>query len=143
MEYLHRLLQGLHLNPNFNFHPKCEKLRIINLCFADDILVFTRGDLESVKLVMDRFRIFANTIELNISNPKSKLYLGGVDMDTKTIMQQVTGFELGSLHFKYIGVPLHSKKLSIANFQPLIEKKFLREFNIGVPDCCHMLTDYN
>lgn len=44
MEYLQRVFQNLKNLPDFNFHSKCEKLGIINLSFADDLLLFSRGD---------------------------------------------------------------------------------------------------
>ena len=40
MEYMHRCLHQMQMNPNFNHHPKCEKLQITNLAFADDLLLF-------------------------------------------------------------------------------------------------------
>ena len=33
----------------FKYHPKCSKLDITHLCFADDLLIFSRGDLNSIK----------------------------------------------------------------------------------------------
>src|SRR4051812_33924455 len=79
MEYFHRVLQGLCFISNFYFHPKCENLKIINLCFADDILLFVRGDLVSMKLIMDKVRGFSSSTGLTISIPKSKIYFRGVD----------------------------------------------------------------
>lgn len=43
LEYLHRCLDKLRCQPDFNYHLRCEKLRITSLCFADDLLMFTRG----------------------------------------------------------------------------------------------------
>lgn len=43
MEYLHRCLRKLQQNHDCNFHPKCEKLRITNICFADNLMLFCRG----------------------------------------------------------------------------------------------------
>ncbi|CAK8540218.1 unnamed protein product [Lathyrus sativus] len=42
MEYLHRFLQKFKEQPNFNFHSKFEKMAIMNLIFADDLLLFSR-----------------------------------------------------------------------------------------------------
>lgn len=47
MEYLHRCLIKPS-QPNFNFHLKCERLCLENLCFVDDLLVFTKDDVISV-----------------------------------------------------------------------------------------------
>lgn len=42
MEYLHRVMKKLHRNHNFNYHPKCDKLKITNICFVDDLIMFTK-----------------------------------------------------------------------------------------------------
>ncbi|CAK8536554.1 unnamed protein product [Lathyrus sativus] len=44
MEYMNRMLVKMQRDPNFNYHAKCEKLKITNLTFADDVLLFCRGD---------------------------------------------------------------------------------------------------
>jgi len=41
MEYLTRLLKKLKNDPNFNFHPKCERMQIVQLSLADVILLFS------------------------------------------------------------------------------------------------------
>ncbi|XP_071708714.1 uncharacterized protein [Rutidosis leptorrhynchoides] len=41
---------------DFRFHPKCDKLKIVNLCFADDLFLFSRADVASVKLFGIRFK---------------------------------------------------------------------------------------
>lgn len=37
MEYLSWCLHELELNPNFNHHPRCERMHITNMMFADDL----------------------------------------------------------------------------------------------------------
>ncbi|XP_056686064.1 uncharacterized protein [Spinacia oleracea] len=51
MEYLTRHLKQLQTQPDFNFHPKCEKLAITHLMFADDLLMFSRADIQFVKMM--------------------------------------------------------------------------------------------
>lgn len=48
MEYLSRCLNVLRGNKGFKFHPKCAKLNITHLSFADDLVMFARGDLRYV-----------------------------------------------------------------------------------------------
>lgn len=36
MEYLTRLVEKMQIGPNFNHHPKCEKVNLTNLTFAGD-----------------------------------------------------------------------------------------------------------
>ena len=45
MEYFSRLLNQLHDNPHFKYHPKCRKLRITQLLFADEFCSFAMGIL--------------------------------------------------------------------------------------------------
>src|SRR4051812_19652244 len=99
MEYMHRILQGLGNNPDFNYHPKCEKLKIINVCFADDILMFARGDVGSIQLLMKKVKDFSTATGLMMSIPKSRIYFGSVDGDPQRQTQQETGFEVGKMPF--------------------------------------------
>lgn len=36
----------------FNYHKGCESSRMTHLCFADDLLIFMDGSLESVQAVL-------------------------------------------------------------------------------------------
>lgn len=48
------LSQLLHYNiqrGTFTYHWKCDKLRISHLCFADDLLIFLNGDVDSAIMV--------------------------------------------------------------------------------------------
>ncbi|XP_058769802.1 uncharacterized protein LOC131643564 [Vicia villosa] len=126
MEYLYRVLQSLKDSSDFRFHLKCAKLRIINICFADDILLFSRADFPSIKLIRSKIRDFTQATCLQMSQPKSKLYFGGVDIPNQNLLMQDMGFQIGKLPFKYLGVSLDSKKLTIPNCQPLIDKMICR-----------------
>ncbi|XP_028103202.1 uncharacterized protein LOC114302386 [Camellia sinensis] len=53
MEILAKILAEKSGHPLFKFHWKCEKTKIINLCFADDLMIFSRGDVPTVKLIME------------------------------------------------------------------------------------------
>ncbi|KAL0286498.1 UNVERIFIED_CONTAM: hypothetical protein Sangu_2730000 [Sesamum angustifolium] len=50
MEYFSRLIKRKTTDSDFNFHSKCEKLKITHLLFVDDLMMFSRGDLSSVHL---------------------------------------------------------------------------------------------
>ncbi|KAL0329051.1 UNVERIFIED_CONTAM: hypothetical protein Sradi_4891800 [Sesamum radiatum] len=53
MEFFSRLIKRNTSNFDFNFHPKCEKLKITHLLFADDLMLFSRGDLPSIHILME------------------------------------------------------------------------------------------
>lgn len=63
----------------FNFHAKCELLRISNLVFTDDLMIFTRGDSSSVGLVCGVFSLFDGVSGLNANALKSNIFLAGVE----------------------------------------------------------------
>ncbi|XP_062118791.1 secreted RxLR effector protein 78-like [Humulus lupulus] len=78
MEYLTRNLHYAALKSPFRYHPMCKSLKIINLCFADDLLIFCNGTLpvvRSVKMVLDEFAIASGLI---INSGKSQIFFGGV-----------------------------------------------------------------
>lgn len=53
MEYLSRLLMIRTRTSDFQFHAKCASNAITHLAFADDLLVFARGDSSSMRVMAD------------------------------------------------------------------------------------------
>ena len=105
MEYLSRLLKGLREGKKFKYHPRCSKLEITHLCFADDLLMFARGDLESVKGMQLCFSQFSQASGLQENLSKSSIYCGGVQQEVKNQIVQQLGYNMEELPFKYLGVP--------------------------------------
>lgn len=64
MEYLTRMLKRLKDNKGFRFHPRCQRMNIVQLSFADDLLLFSRGDLKSVQIMFDSFQKFSKVSDL-------------------------------------------------------------------------------
>ena len=58
LEYLSRSLNQLKDSRDFNFHPRCQGLNITHLAFADDLILFSRGDVASVQLMLDKLGSF-------------------------------------------------------------------------------------
>ncbi|CAK8544756.1 unnamed protein product [Lathyrus sativus] len=122
MEYLNRLLSKMQHNHNFNHHAKCEKVKITNLDFADDVLLFAMADCKSVELMMEALDLFSKSTVLIVNPRKCKVYFGGVDDDIRNQIISLIGFEQGTFPFRYLGVPLSSKKLNIHHYMSLIYK---------------------
>ncbi|XP_021715257.1 uncharacterized protein LOC110683220, partial [Chenopodium quinoa] len=101
-------------DPNFNYHPKCEKLGITHIMFADDLLLFSRGDLISVQLLFEAFQKFSSASGLVANLDKSDVYFGGLTDSKQDTLQEALGMNKGSLPFRYLGVPLSAKKLTIS-----------------------------
>lgn len=122
MEYLTRLMKTLKNKPDFNFHPRYEKLNIVQLNFADDLLLFCRGDFISTQMLYDCFHQFSASSGLIANQGKSSIYFGGVPVQVQQQILSSLGFSMGSLPFRYLGVPLSAKRLSVNQCQPLLDK---------------------
>ncbi|XP_058775549.1 uncharacterized protein LOC131649808 [Vicia villosa] len=122
MEYMSRLLKKMQMNPYFKHHSKCGKLAITHLTFAYDILLFSRGDMKSIDVMMQVMDTFYSSTGLVVNLMKYYVYFGAVDIYTKHDILASTGFNEGVLPFRYLGVPVSSKKLTMNHYLPLIEK---------------------
>lgn len=115
LEYFSRLLTDRTMNTGFKYHPKCEKLRITHLAFADDLMLFSRGDETSVQVLMDALRDFENTSGLAVNIAKSNIFAVGV----RDSAVACSGLQPGSLPVRYLGIPLDSQRLKVAHFESL------------------------
>lgn len=59
---------------------------------------------------------------LSANLDKSEVYFGGVSADIQKELRELLGVSQGTIPFRYLGVPLSSKKLTIAQCRPLVEK---------------------
>jgi hypothetical protein len=52
----------------FTYHHKCSNLNIINLCFADDLILFAHGDVNSAHVIMNALEEFkiASSVTIRI-----------------------------------------------------------------------------
>ncbi|XP_074291961.1 uncharacterized protein LOC141618783 [Silene latifolia] len=122
LKVLSRLLRTLPKVKNFSYHPKCVQLNLTHLIFADDLLVFTRGDLPSVKVVSDSIDQFSMLSGLVANPSKTDLYFGGVAADVKDLILATTGFSEGKFPFRYLGLPLFNARITQDMYQPLLDK---------------------
>lgn len=94
MEYLSRILGKMSALPNFRFHPMCKKQKLTHLIFADDLMIFCKGNETSIKRVMETLKHFSETTGLEANIDKSNLFIAGVDAATKERLQSITGFSI-------------------------------------------------
>ncbi|KAL0288048.1 UNVERIFIED_CONTAM: hypothetical protein Sradi_7109300 [Sesamum radiatum] len=107
---------------SFQYHWKCHELGILNLCFADDVLIFCAGTINSVRTIKETLLEFAEISGLRVNPGKSSIILSkSVCRDRQGILD-LMGFQEGSLPIRYLGSPLTSSRLTVADCQPLIDK---------------------
>ncbi|XP_074288459.1 secreted RxLR effector protein 78-like [Silene latifolia] len=52
LEYLSRTLMVTQRHPKFRFHLLCKRIELSNLCFADDLILFCKGERASIELLL-------------------------------------------------------------------------------------------
>ncbi|GJY03648.1 hypothetical protein Tco_0369588 [Tanacetum coccineum] len=123
MEVLTLILKRrVHLSDSFRYHKQCEDLAIINVCFADDLFIFARGDVESARVILDSLEEFKLTSGLVSSIPKSTTYFCNVPHHVKQAILNIMPFSKGDLPVKYLGVPLILSWLLNKDCKVLVEK---------------------
>ncbi|GJW04780.1 RNA-directed DNA polymerase, eukaryota, reverse transcriptase zinc-binding domain protein [Tanacetum coccineum] len=118
----------IHLDSRFRYHWGCSKLNLTHLCFANDLLMLCHGDLIYASILqraLDEFRDFG----LYPSMAKSTVFYSNVPDDVKEDIRLAMPFREGELPVRYLGVPLTSKMLSIADCKVLVEKVKKRIFD--------------
>ncbi|KAL0451197.1 UNVERIFIED_CONTAM: Retrovirus-related Pol polyprotein from type-2 retrotransposable element R2DM [Sesamum latifolium] len=123
MEVLHLLLtQRVDQSEDFRYHWHCEKIGLVNLCFADDLLLFCRAEIQSVQLFRDALMIFVEWSGLEANPSKSQLIVSKAARDMRQHLLNVLGFQEGTLPVRYLGVPLISSRLMLGDSSPLLNK---------------------
>ncbi|XP_048502962.1 uncharacterized protein LOC125498737 [Beta vulgaris subsp. vulgaris] len=125
MDYFSRLMARMGKKKEFQYHPRCRSLALYHLIFADDLMLFSKGDIQSTLLLRRALKAFADTSGLEASQHKTTIYFGSVDEEIQNRIVQLTGFQRGDFPFKYLGIPITTKKLK-KNDCDLIVDKMLR-----------------
>ncbi|GJZ14299.1 putative reverse transcriptase domain, reverse transcriptase zinc-binding domain protein [Tanacetum coccineum] len=110
------------LSDTFRYHNKCNELELINVCFADDLFIFIRGEVHSARLIMEALDEFQKASGLVPSIPKSTIYFCNVPNHIKNDILSIMPFAEGELPVKYLGVPLISSRLLNKDCKVLVEK---------------------
>ncbi|GJW83345.1 putative reverse transcriptase domain-containing protein [Tanacetum coccineum] len=88
----------------------------------DDLFLFTRGELDSVKLIMDALDGFKMVSGFVPSLPKSTVFFCGVSNHVKASILNIMPFHEEELPVKYLGVPIISSRILNKDCKILVEK---------------------
>ncbi|XP_074316450.1 uncharacterized protein LOC141652751 [Silene latifolia] len=92
MEYLSRILDHVTTTMSFKFHPLCGSLQLSHLLFADDLVLFSKGDTHSIMILLRAFATFSIATGLQMNSMKSNIYFNGVHHSVKADIIEVSGF---------------------------------------------------
>lgn len=122
MNVLSHMLDKAAARKQIGYHPRCQSILLTHLCFADDLMVFTDGTKRSIEGVLKIFKEFAAMSGLKISLEKSTIYTAGISENQKVDILTSFPFATGHLPVRYLGLPLLTKKMTISDYMPLVEK---------------------
>ncbi|KAK4384432.1 Retrovirus-related Pol polyprotein from type-2 retrotransposable element R2DM [Sesamum angolense] len=123
MEVLQMILQQfIDQDGQFLYHWRCTELKLFQLSFADDLLLLCKADVRSVSLFRGGLDLFASLSGLHTNPQKSQLIISKAASGLRDTLLETLGFQEGHLPVRYLGRPLISARLSIADCQPLLQK---------------------
>ena len=122
MEYLTRILKKMSHKQDFEFHYSCGPLRLSHLAFAADLMLFCKGNIKSITLMMRALKAFSQAYGLEANKDKTAMYFGNVKDDIKQRILEIIGFSKGTFPSRYLGVPISAKRLSVAECDALVDR---------------------
>lgn len=91
-EYLSRTLMCMSKLPEFKFHPMCKTLQLTHLIFADDLMIFYKGEVKSVQRVKEAPEHFSAATSLVANIEKSSIFLASMVDQIKEQLVTLTCF---------------------------------------------------
>ena len=116
-------LMRLHLaKSEFRFHWRCTKSILSHLWFADNLMIFSKGNVDLVKIILDTLNMFVELYCLWLNSAKSTIFLCAIDNVSKKRVISLTDFVPGLLHVSYLGILLIFSWLSTLDCSLLVDK---------------------
>jgi mannosylglycoprotein endo-beta-mannosidase len=94
--------------------------------YADDLMIFCKGNLAGLRHLKDLFDRYAIESGQVINNSKSTIFSGSITPGRLNLIVQLLNFNIGSLPFNYLGVPIFKGKPKVIHFQPIADKIMLK-----------------
>ena len=105
----------------FKYHFGCKQLKITHLCFVDDLIMLCHGGMDSVNVLKKALNRFSDVSGLYPNLGKYTMFYGSIDEGTKNTIKSVLPFKEGKLLVRYLGVPLVTKKIGVADCKQLVD----------------------
>ncbi|XP_073149026.1 uncharacterized protein [Henckelia pumila] len=121
MEMLSKSLLHASTLAYFQFHPRCNHFNITHLVYADDLLIVSKGDVPSVKIILDCVSKFGKMVGLRANEMKSNLFMAAVKELDRSEIIRLSGYQIGSFPFRYLGIPLASGRLREGDYSGLVD----------------------
>ncbi|KAL3500951.1 hypothetical protein ACH5RR_035400 [Cinchona calisaya] len=122
MEVFTKLLEAKVAQKGFDFHPKCEQLKLTQISFADGLFILSAANSRSFQLIREILDEFATLSGLKANPIKSQVLFAGVEDEEMQSLSNIIQMSVGSLPVRYLDLPLISSRLSFKDCQPIFIK---------------------
>ena len=107
---------------NILCHPLRPNEPPVTLQYADDTLIFVRNSEQEIVNLKFLLMCFEAMLGLKINFDKSEAFVTGGDLESQLRAAHMMNCELGSIPFKYLGIPFSDRALSMVDFEPMVDK---------------------
>ncbi|XP_043697430.1 uncharacterized protein LOC122648259 [Telopea speciosissima] len=121
MEAFSRIMRRLEIDGQIKLLPRCKSFHLSHLIFADDLMIFVKGNRDSISASLGGLDEFAALSGLQLNRSKSSIILGGLTQASSLKLLDLTGFSETKLPIRYLGVPLVSGRLSMKDCSPILD----------------------
>lgn len=89
MEHLSRTMHLMALSPGFDCHPRCKRVKIVQLSFIDDLVIFSKGNAWSIENMQKTLERFASASGLNMNKDTIALFYGGLSHEDSSKLASI------------------------------------------------------
>ncbi|XP_057786281.1 uncharacterized protein LOC131003750 [Salvia miltiorrhiza] len=94
-----------------------------HLLYADDVLLFCQATKRNCIMIDSIIQLYSTVSGQYCNKNKSTLYFGkGVSPGRRSRLQRILDFNIGSMPFTYLGVPIFSGRASSAKLRPIFDR---------------------
>lgn len=93
-----------------------------HILYADDIMIFCKGTAANIHALTDLFINYSQVSEQFVNPQKSLIFARSISPLRLTNISHQIGFNIGTLPFTYLGVPIFKGKPKTFHLQPITDK---------------------
>ncbi|CAN6182020.1 unnamed protein product [Urochloa humidicola] len=98
------------------------------LQYADDTIIFMDNDLEGAQNMKLLLSAFEQLSGLKINFRKSEMFCYGAAKELELEYSQIFGCDIGTLPFRYLGIPMHHRRLRNSDWRH-VEERFQKRLS--------------
>ncbi|GAA0183511.1 hypothetical protein LIER_30908 [Lithospermum erythrorhizon] len=122
MDYFSELLKSKVSAGDFDFHPGCREIGVVNISFADDLFILCIANEKSLKTVKRILGTFGDCSGLKPNLAKSTCYFAGIADEEEVRLSNIMGIPISTLLVRYLGTPLTTKQISGHDCRVLVDR---------------------